>query len=389
MMGTAKYLSPEQVLGFPLDGRADLYSLGLVLYECLTGAGPFTGATDGAIAIARLQRDPTPIRRSGPRSRRPSPMPSPCLCPPARGPPAHRGRGSGAAGPGGERAHDATLPPLPLPRPMGRPRPRRRHQPRTTPRSRARSVDGRGRAHRHGGRRAALGRRRRWPVAYRDDGNAAAARPPGPTSCGRGAGGLGAGHPRPLGAAGPGRSPSRPSRSSTPRRATGGEPGLRSTLTDGDPTTAWTTVLRVPLPLSQEMGSAWSSACPVRSPAQQLRGRVARRPVAGVDLHGDRTGAAREDWGDPVAQRGSDEPGHDLLPRRLGRSVRLAVADSAGPVRRCSDQPVPGGVGELAVEPAGLTMDADLGGSTDGQLVAAAQRATGTRWTNCCAGTST
>ena len=35
MMGTAKYLSPEQVRGRKLDGRADLYSLGLVLYECL------------------------------------------------------------------------------------------------------------------------------------------------------------------------------------------------------------------------------------------------------------------------------------------------------------------------------------------------------------------
>jgi len=52
MMGTAKYLSPEQVLGFPLDGRADLYSLGLVLYECLTGRAPFSGGTDGAIAVA-------------------------------------------------------------------------------------------------------------------------------------------------------------------------------------------------------------------------------------------------------------------------------------------------------------------------------------------------
>ena len=43
MMGTAKYLSPEQVRGRKLDGRADLYSLGLVLYECLAGRVPFLG----------------------------------------------------------------------------------------------------------------------------------------------------------------------------------------------------------------------------------------------------------------------------------------------------------------------------------------------------------
>jgi serine/threonine-protein kinase len=41
MMGTAKYLSPEQVQGRDLDGRADMYSLGLVLYECLAGHAPF------------------------------------------------------------------------------------------------------------------------------------------------------------------------------------------------------------------------------------------------------------------------------------------------------------------------------------------------------------
>jgi len=59
MMGTAKYLSPEQVRGFKLDGRADLYSLGLVLYECLAGRVPFLGETDADTALARLNRDPT------------------------------------------------------------------------------------------------------------------------------------------------------------------------------------------------------------------------------------------------------------------------------------------------------------------------------------------
>jgi serine/threonine protein kinase len=63
MMGTAKYLSPEQVRGKRLDGRADLYSLGLVLYECLAGRVPFLGETDADTALARLQRDPTDLTR--------------------------------------------------------------------------------------------------------------------------------------------------------------------------------------------------------------------------------------------------------------------------------------------------------------------------------------
>src|SRR6056297_1417204 len=63
MMGTAKYLSPEQVRGKRLDGRADLYSLGLVLYECIAGRVPFLGETDADTALARLQRDPTDLSR--------------------------------------------------------------------------------------------------------------------------------------------------------------------------------------------------------------------------------------------------------------------------------------------------------------------------------------
>jgi serine/threonine protein kinase len=66
MMGTAKYLSPEQVRGHRLDGRADLYSLGLVLYECLAGRVPFLGQSDADTALARLQRDPTDITRLRP-----------------------------------------------------------------------------------------------------------------------------------------------------------------------------------------------------------------------------------------------------------------------------------------------------------------------------------
>lgn len=72
MMGTAKYLSPEQVRGLALDGRSDLYALGLVLYECLAGQVPFQGETDAATALARLQRDPTDLTRLRPTL--PSPL---------------------------------------------------------------------------------------------------------------------------------------------------------------------------------------------------------------------------------------------------------------------------------------------------------------------------
>src|SRR5436190_2017011 len=66
MRGTAKYLSPEQVRGRKLDGRADLYSLGLVLYECLARRVPFLGETDADTALARLNRDPTDLNRLRP-----------------------------------------------------------------------------------------------------------------------------------------------------------------------------------------------------------------------------------------------------------------------------------------------------------------------------------
>lgn len=58
LLGTAKYLSPEQVLGEEVDPRADLYSLGVVLFECLTGDPPFRAETDAATALARLHQDP-------------------------------------------------------------------------------------------------------------------------------------------------------------------------------------------------------------------------------------------------------------------------------------------------------------------------------------------
>src|SRR5882672_295247 len=57
-IGTVDYVAPEQIRGDPLDGRADLYSLGCLLYECLAGLPPFTGGSDTAVVFAHLEEDP-------------------------------------------------------------------------------------------------------------------------------------------------------------------------------------------------------------------------------------------------------------------------------------------------------------------------------------------
>ena len=60
VMGTATYFSPEQARGKALDGRSDLYSLGVVLYEMIMGRPPFTADTATAVAVKHVQERPLP-----------------------------------------------------------------------------------------------------------------------------------------------------------------------------------------------------------------------------------------------------------------------------------------------------------------------------------------
>jgi serine/threonine-protein kinase len=61
VLGTPRYMSPEQALGQEIDGRSDLFSTGVVLYELLTGRRAFDGSSAATLALQITQQDPAPI----------------------------------------------------------------------------------------------------------------------------------------------------------------------------------------------------------------------------------------------------------------------------------------------------------------------------------------
>ncbi len=63
MLGTPRYMSPEQATGNPIDGRTDLFSVGVILYEMITGQKAFDAESIGTLIVQIAQKDPVPIRQ--------------------------------------------------------------------------------------------------------------------------------------------------------------------------------------------------------------------------------------------------------------------------------------------------------------------------------------
>ena len=62
VLGTPEFMSPEQIRGKPLDGRSDVYALGILAFEMFTGQLPFAGKSAQETMIARLRGSPAKLR---------------------------------------------------------------------------------------------------------------------------------------------------------------------------------------------------------------------------------------------------------------------------------------------------------------------------------------
>src|SRR6266550_2725281 len=67
VLGTVHYMSPEQISGEPVDGRSDLYSLGVVGFRALTGRLPFDNEVASAVLVAHVVKPPPKVREMAPR----------------------------------------------------------------------------------------------------------------------------------------------------------------------------------------------------------------------------------------------------------------------------------------------------------------------------------